>query len=119
MARSKQPQKKVPEPTEEPEEQELSLDALSAAFAEAQQRPPGAMGAVEAAGLKSSPATSAAESSGEIEEPIREADALASAPGDDACPISPLTILEALLFVGDPSGQPIPVERLAGVMRGV
>ena len=40
--------------------------------------------------------------------------------GDDAaCPVSPLRILEALLFVGLPDGKPLASTAVAGLMRGV
>jgi len=39
---------------------------------------------------------------------------------DDAqCPITPGSILEAMLFVGDREGRPLPAEQLAGPMRDV
>jgi len=38
---------------------------------------------------------------------------------DEACRVSPLTILEALLFVGLPGGRPLSSHRVAGFMRGV
>lgn len=37
----------------------------------------------------------------------------------DSCPITPLTILEAVLFVGTPDGKPIAAESVATLMRGV
>lgn len=114
MAKSKRPQPQSPE--EPPEEQELSLDALTTAFAEALRQPAEAMTTEPAPKLPAAPAIGAAP--GFIES-IAEADSLASSPGDEQCEISPQSILEALLFVGDPSGGPIPAERLAGVMRGV
>lgn len=43
----------------------------------------------------------------------------ADEPDDSACEISPQTILEAMLFVGDPDGRPISAQWLAGLMRGV
>ena len=42
--------------------------------------------------------------------------------GDDAdvaCRVSPQTILEALLFVGQPGGKPLSSRTVAGLMRGV
>jgi len=39
--------------------------------------------------------------------------------GDDDCRISPLSILEAMLFVGLPGGEPLSSHRVAGLMRGV
>lgn len=38
---------------------------------------------------------------------------------DAACRVSPLTILEALLFVGLPGGRPLTSQMVAGLMRGV
>lgn len=38
---------------------------------------------------------------------------------DAACEISPLTILEAMLFVGDPENAPVTSQWIAGLMRGV
>ncbi|MDA0255299.1 MAG: SMC-Scp complex subunit ScpB [Planctomycetota bacterium] len=40
-------------------------------------------------------------------------------PGDDACRVGPLSILEALLFVGLPGGEPLSSATVAGLMRGV
>lgn len=41
------------------------------------------------------------------------------AAADDQCPVSPLTIMEALLFVGLPGGKPLSSTMMAGLMRGV
>lgn len=38
---------------------------------------------------------------------------------DDACEVSPRSILEAMLFVGAPDNQPLSSEQVAGLMRGV
>jgi segregation and condensation protein B len=38
---------------------------------------------------------------------------------DDDCRVSPLSILEALLFVGLPGGEPLTGHLVAGLMRGV
>jgi segregation and condensation protein B len=42
-------------------------------------------------------------------------------PGNDeeSCDISPRSILEAILFVGHPSNEPLTSQRIAGLMRGV
>lgn len=37
----------------------------------------------------------------------------------DQCPLTPLSILEAILFVGRPDSQPIAAEEVSGMMRGV
>src|SRR5690606_23513279 len=36
-----------------------------------------------------------------------------------ACPLTPQSIVEAILFVGRPDGVPIPAAEIAGLMRGV
>ena len=47
-------------------------------------------------------------------------DAFAPPTDDDAsCRVSPLTILEAMLFVGLPGGRPISSRKVAGLMRSV
>jgi len=38
---------------------------------------------------------------------------------DDPCPLSPRSILEAMLFVGDPTGEPLTSQQVAGMMRGI
>lgn len=38
---------------------------------------------------------------------------------DDACEVSPRTILEAMLFVGHPHNEPLTAQRVASLMRGV
>ena len=38
---------------------------------------------------------------------------------DEACPISPKSILEAILFVGHPHGEPLTSQQISGLMRGV
>lgn len=37
----------------------------------------------------------------------------------DACEVSPRTILEAMLFVGSPANEPLSSEQVASLMRGV
>ncbi len=37
----------------------------------------------------------------------------------DDCPITPLSILEAVMFVGHPNNEPITAEQIASLMRGV
>jgi segregation and condensation protein B len=38
---------------------------------------------------------------------------------NDSCEISPASILEAMLFVGDPASEPLTSQRAAELMRGV
>ncbi len=37
----------------------------------------------------------------------------------DACPVTPMSVLEAVLFVGRPDNSPISADEIAGLMRGV
>jgi segregation and condensation protein B len=48
-------------------------------------------------------------------------DSTAAAPidDDDACAVTPKSILEAILFVGHPGNEPLASERIAALMRGV
>lgn len=99
----------TPNPVEATDEG-LSLDSLSAAFA-------------EMLGQGSDPYEEASEPAPPADDPVAAlAEALprAEAPDqDDRCEIEPRTILEAMLFVGDPDNVPISPQWLAGLMRGV
>jgi segregation and condensation protein B len=97
----------------------ISLDELSEAFAHAmgddmesatqEKRPPG------------EPSAEAAALAGDQGRPEQLAEPGQQAPPetDDSCEISPRTILEAMLFVGDRDGRPLAAERAAELMRGV
>ena len=92
-----------PQPTPEPPQQPaISLRELSEAFAQAMGYRPGAPAEEPAA--EAAPAETPQEPA--VEQP-------------DACPISPQTILEAMLFVGNRDGQPLPGRQAAELMRGV
>lgn len=83
----------------------LSIDRLAQAFA-------AMMGAADPH----------APTSAEAAEPMMHVDAspdLDDPGAADACRVSPLTILEALLFVGLPGGRPLTSRVVAGLMRGV
>ncbi len=87
-----------------PSDDGLSLDKLNQAFAEM-------LGGDDPYSAPVEPPLS------EVEEPIA-----AEQPDpthDDACPITPQTILEAMLFVGHPQNEPLSMARVAGLMRGV
>lgn len=98
----------------------VSLEDLARAFAEATgQRPPAEQppekgdGAGRNAPPESSPSASAAESQ-------QEPSALSRAEDTGAdFPVTPKTILEALLFVGHPQNRPLSPGQVAEVMRGV
>ncbi len=44
---------------------------------------------------------------------------VAGAPDDDPCEITPLSVFEAMLFVGNQASEPLSVARAAELMRGV
>lgn len=105
-------------------QQGISLDELSEAFAEAMGRGGTAQSAPRdpsetsaAAGQVDAP-DGAAESEALEVEPL-DAIGPAEAATDDACPVSPLTILEAMLFVGNRSNEPLTARQAADLMRGV
>ena len=82
--------------------QSLSLYELSQAYAQ--------LTGNTATTSKSSPANDAASP-----DPEGESEAVES----DACDISPLSILEAMLFVGHPENEPLTAALAASLMRGV
>lgn len=100
----------------------ISLDELTQAFAAAM-------------GPRSSAAETAdetaeeepAEASGADDEPLAEEAPESSAAAvddseseaDDTCPVTPLSILEAMLFVGSASSAPLTASKAAELMRGV
>lgn len=83
-----------------------SLDQLSQAFAEA-------MGKHAKQPAGEAPAASRTARGAGQEETARAIEA------DDACPISPETILEAILFVGHPDNEPVTAASVARLLRGV
>ena len=85
----------------EPEDGGLSLDKLSAAFA-------------EMLNTGDDPYAPPAE-----EEDVEPAGGEPRSAAADRADISPRTILEALLFVGSPRGEPLTSQQVAGLMRGV
>jgi segregation and condensation protein B len=108
----------VPEPpSNEPREQEVSLRGLTEAFAQALGRP-----AEE--GLPSGEADASSEDAARVADesfgppkPPPEIDEAAET--DAACPLSPRTILEAMLFVDNRDNQPLDARRASELMRGV
>jgi segregation and condensation protein B len=91
----------------EPDDQGLSLDELSQAYAALLGK--GADPYQQAGDPPRERATDRAH--GDCEQVIR-----APVP---ACEVTPKTILEAILFVGHPTNEPLTSERIAGLMRGV
>lgn len=121
----------VPEPNSDRDlEEDVSLRQLSDAFARAMgDRPSSGMGMLtstsegdmpenqEAAGQSLEPP------SGQGHETISATDGLTGAVDDaidnDPCEISPASILEAMLFVGNLASEPLTSQRAAELMRGV
>jgi len=110
------------EPVEE-DEQELSLDRLSEAYAEVlrQQAGEDASGTSSGRGRLVADKVAQEESEDESdsddalvdEEPSREQD------DNAACPITPESIVESILFVGVPRGEKLTSKKIASVMRDV
>jgi segregation and condensation protein B len=91
------------------DDQGLSLEALSRTYA-------------QLLGSGQDPYSGDAQPRGE--EPVAEQDEPAGEPPeetaeDPACPITPATILEAMLFVGHPDNEPLTSKKIAALMRGV
>ena len=83
----------------------LSIDRLAQAFA-------AMMGAAD-------PHAAPPEETGDVVHVDASPDLDDPGSSDSACRVSPLTILEALLFVGLPGGRPLSSQMVAGLMRGV
>jgi segregation and condensation protein B len=94
-----------------PSDAGISLDKLSEAFAEMLGGGDDPYEPAPQAEVPADDATAALAQAIPVEPTDEERDA--------ACEISPLTILEAMLFVGDPDNAPITPEWMAGLMRGV
>lgn len=88
----------------EPDDDGLPLDELSQAYAAILSR--------GADPYQSKPETPAEPT---VAEPVVELDE----PSPPDAEVTPRSILEAILFVGHPTGEPLTSERIAGLMRGV
>lgn len=89
-----------------PDDGGLSIDRLAQAFA-------AMMGAADPYGLPPAADVVHVDSSPDLD------DTLPGLDDDASCRVSPLSILEALLFVGLPGGRPLTSRTVAGLMRGV
>jgi len=110
----------VPDLQPEPSRPEgISLDELAEAFAQAlgadrrsgpqRQCPPGEPAAEEVVLVRDQGPP----------DDLAVAGQEAATEEEDSCEISPRTILEAMLFVGNRDGQPLAAKRAAELMRGV
>jgi segregation and condensation protein B len=86
------------------EDHDLSVDELSAAFARMMGR---GRDDARTPGADAGDASPAAH------------DAREEGASDDCCEVTPRSILEAMLFVGDPNNEPITSKQVASLMRGV
>jgi segregation and condensation protein B len=104
----------MPPTSEPPEEQAVTLDALSEAFAEVLGQPKKAETAPE-----TGPGEEAAESTEGDGQDAGGPESLDQPEGEEPGELNPRTILEAMLFVGSPGGEPLTPQRAAELMRGV
>jgi segregation and condensation protein B len=104
----------TPEPPFEQQPQGISLSELTEAFAQV-------MGAAPPRRPIESPAPAEAA----LDIPTEEVETAVQTPevalssNDDSCPVSPRSILEAMLFVGNRDSQPLTPRRAAELMRDV
>jgi segregation and condensation protein B len=109
------------EPVEE-DEQELSLDRLSEAYAEvlrqqageSEEKPPG-RGQLVAEKV----AQEASGDAGSDDAFLDEEQSEKGKDDDAACPITPESIVESILFVGVPRGEKLTGKKIASVLRDV
>jgi segregation and condensation protein B len=112
----------TPESSPEPRRQEgISLDELAQAFAQVMGAAPRSQPGAEQA--EQSPAASD-QASGVVQETLEAESGSAEQPSippapEDACPVSPLSILEAMFFVGNRDNQPLTAAKAAELMRDV
>ncbi len=101
--------------TDTPDQDPISLDELARAFAQVMGTPPKG----RAQEMPQSPVAAAAPGVGELQSRHDSAVAIEDAGGDDSGPVTPLGIVEAMLFVGDRDNRPLTSARAAELMRGV
>lgn len=99
-----------------PEEAGLSLNQLSAAFAEMLSSGEDPYSAAKTAGAQRPVAGSDPSGAAWGSADAAETDSLRAG---DGCEVTPRTILEAMLFVGGPGEQPLTSQQVARLMRGV
>ncbi len=112
----------IPEPSPEPLRQEgISLEELAQAFAQVMGAAPQSRADTEPSAQPPAegalPASAVAETA-ESQPGAAEQPSLPPA-REDACPVSPLSILEAMLFVGNRDNTPFSAGKAAELMRDV
>lgn len=108
------------EPEEDEEEQELSLDRLSEAYAEVLRQQAGNDGPERGQLIADKIAQEAeSDSDEELDDAVEEAEDEVEFDDDAACPLTPESIVESILFVGVPRGEKLTSRKIASVMRDV
>lgn len=105
-----------------PADQGLSLEAMQQGLAErlsAGAAPYEGEGADEPPPLPAAPPGVAPELAALAAQVAASDSGVRRLPEDDACEITPRSILEAMLFVGDAGDEPLRPQRVAELMRGV
>jgi segregation and condensation protein B len=97
------------QPDEDDDEQGLSLEELSQTYAQLMNK-----GDASEQPISDLDVQFAAEAEAESFDPLEE-----ELTESDSCPVTPTSILEAVLFVGRPDNSPISADEIAGLMRGV
>ncbi len=99
-----------------PDQDPISLDELARAFAQVMGTPPKGDALVESQAPMEEAATGSNEPRFQAIEPALAVEQSTEA---DSAPVTPLGILEAMLFVGDRDNRPLTAARAAELMRGV
>lgn len=103
---------------QEPDDNGLSLEELGQAYAALMTQgtdPYEAAPAVDEIATTIDPVEASATTATVPDEPLE----VIVGDDDRAAEVTPLTILEAMLFVGHPLGEPLTSQQIAGLMRGV
>jgi segregation and condensation protein B len=101
------------EATDTPDQDPISLDELARAFAQVMGTPP------KGRAQEGPPPLAAVAAVAGEPPPHESAVAIEDSSGDDSGPVTPLGIVEAMLFVGDRDNRPLTAARAAELMRGV
>ena len=102
----------LPDPPIDSQQQGISLDELAQAFAQV-------MGVEPRRSAESTPAKDAEPAAVSADSPVAAAVESPVPVAEDACQISPRTIFEAMLFVGNRENRPLNAARAAELMRDV
>jgi len=119
-----------PSHPESPQQQGISLDELAAAFAKVMDTEPrrpsdtpapqtADAGPTESSAVVSKDTEIGAEMPGQTPTAVVPDEHVDNVADDVACPISPQSIFEAMLFVGNRDNQPLSPAKAAELMRGV